>query len=368
MRAAVLLVVALSLVGCKRTRLEDLRFDKVESLPGFEVGLPAGKRLKAESTPAAGQVLYKAGAAVFVIGWQAGKATESDLPMFAKASIDALGAAMGDGASEQRPVPLPAPNYGIEMSLPTDKGVVLVLTLVQCVHSNVTVTLATMAARERPAAIAFHARMLATFRCREDGPPLVVASGLPDFDAGDAIAYLPSSDPPSYHDLAGARWVVTPATSSMRKAYQDPKVVAEMFNGLGMPIVDQERVAHGADWLVVRLTGLIDGERGKLLMGVLECKGDAAFFVLYMNPSAMDQAPDLGVLDRVRCPTTPVDPASVPTVPARFGALCDGGNGQACAVLAALATEEPTLLPGLDAAALLAKACKLGVAAACAAP
>lgn len=367
LRVTLLVGLALALVGCKRTRLEDLRFDKVELLPGFEVGLPAGKRQKTETTSTTGRLVHKAGPAVIAVGWQTGRLAERDLAIYGQAGV-ARGAAPASAASEQRTMTLPAPNYGVEISHTTKRGMVLIVSIVQCVHSNVNVTLSTAATRERSEAIAFHASMMATFRCREDGPRLVAASGLPDFDTGNTVAYLPGSEPPTYHDLSGATWTTTDITGDRAKALMDPKSVAALFSTSGFEVVDQERVSHGADWLVFRLTAIIAGERGKLLLGVRTCQGGRSFLVLYENPFAMDQERDLRVLDRVRCPATPVDPESMPTVPARFGAACDGGNGQACAVLADLAAEEPTLLPGIDAAALRAKACKLGVAGACATP
>jgi hypothetical protein len=79
----------------------------------------------------------------------------------------------------------------------------------------------------------------------------------------------------------------------------------------------------------------------------------------------MAQTPDPAGLDRVSCPSAPVDVATLPTAASRYAAACEGGDGMACAIFAFHIDEEPALFPGHDPKALRARACSLGVAEVC---
>ena len=107
----------------------------------------------------------------------------------------------------------------------------------------------------------------------------------------------------------------------------------------------------------------IGGETGYMLAGVLTC-GEAAFSVMHTKGDMT--TPDPAELQRVKCPTTRIDPATLPTVQSRFGKACDGGDAIACEVLAMLVDEEPKLLADQDAKKLRARACELGAKHLCA--
>lgn len=361
------LVALVALAGCKRHRPEDVAFTRRESLPGFEIALPASEPLRSHKTPAAGEILVRKDGAIVMVSWQVGRVGKDDLPAYAQATINVLGAAVGATTVDRQELALPAPNYGVQMIFPTDKHVFLAMSVIQCAHSNVTLSLATMASADRARAVTFHQRFVATHRCREDGAALTTTVGLAAFDQGDTIAYLPASDPPTYVGVAGQRWYVTPGPPSQRKAFEQPDALKQMFKGLGLEVVDQTRVpyAGAADWLQFHLTIVDAGKRGEVLVGSLDCSADQSYLVITFNPDALDQHLDPKDLERVTCPTAAVDPDRQPSVTAVLGAACDRGLGPACAAFARLIAEEPARLAGHDPAKLRARACELGVAAAC---
>jgi hypothetical protein len=361
------LALALTLVAaCGPGSLDSIEFSQREALPGFDVMRPPGKFQREQRSPAVGQLLMQRRGAALMIGWQAGRVTTEDLPLFARTAMESIGVVTGGTAGETLPLTLPAPDYGVELVTPTDKGVFMVLTLLQCARANVTVSLMSIASSDRARAVRFHERLRSTVRCRQDGPPLGVAAGLPAFAIADHLAFLPGSDPPSYYGLTGERWYVTPGSGAQRRAFEQPGVVEKMFTGLGLNVVGREAIpGDPPGWLRMRLAVLVDGERGEVLLGVLDCADSGGYTVVHMNPQAFAARLDPAELQRVSCPPSPVDAATLPTVPARFGAACDGGDAGACLRLAELADEEAALLPGLDAAQLRARACELGAQAAC---
>ncbi len=354
--------LGLCVVACKRERAEDVAFDQSESFPGFTIGLPAGERAKSERTPAAGGVIIKRAGTMVAVGWQAGRMRKEDLGPVAAALRAAIGAGGTGEVPEGTDLVLAPPDYGMEFMLPTDKKVILAMSVVQCVKSNVTVTLATMAAPESERAKAFHARLVATLQCGDESSAMTRDLGLPAFDLGDAIAYLPGSDPPAYFSGDGARWYVTPGVTSMRAAFERPEALAAMMKGSGLEVVDQKQVSAPPDWLLKQLTLTIEGESSTMLAGVLTC-GESAFSVMYSRGDM--GAPDPAEVRRISCPTTNVDPATLPTVGDRIGGACEGGNAAACEVLAMIVDEEPKLLPDQDATKLRARACKLGATHLC---
>lgn len=370
-RAAVTAVaalgLALGLAGCKPRKLDDITFTRAESLPGFDVTWPAGKPTRSATAPGAGEILMRKYRAVLAVTWQAGHVPAADLPVFGRATLTALGAATGGRDVAQHDLAVAAPDYGTELVVPTDKHVILIVSLIQCVHANVTLSVMTMASDQPAAAQRFHDRFRSTVRCRQDGPVQVTGSGLPTFAPGDDAAYLPGSDPSTFLGLTGARWYITPGTRSQRAAYENPAAVKGMFAGFGLTVTDQRRLpGRGTgDWLTLDVTVDLDGEPGHVLVGLLACPADVSYGVIYMNTVELGVPLDPAELDRVSCPAAPVDPASLPAATTRFTAACDAGAGLACALLADLADEEPTLVTGQDQAALRARACQLGVTAAC---
>lgn len=363
---AIVLALACAATACRPGSLDDIAFDRREALPGFDIALPRGKIVRERRATAAGEVLVQVRSAVAGVTWQAGRVRREDVGTFARTAMDALATAIGSKGADEVPLTLAAPDYGVELVALTDKHVYMVLSLVQCDHANVTVHLITMASNDRARALRFHARLRATLRCRQDGPPVGVAAGLPAFALADDIAYLPGSDPPSYYALTGERWYVTPGTRSGMSAFERPDVVARMFTGLGLTVTHQERLtASSPAWLQLRLAVEIAGEKGEVLMGGLGCADESAFTVIYMNPLAFATPLDPEGLERVACPTAPVDASTLPAVQARFGAACDGGDAQACALLLGLLDEEPALLQDVDAATVKTRACALGVPDTC---
>lgn len=356
-------VLLLGFVACKREKLEDIAFDQTESLPGFTIGLPTGKRVKSEVAPAAGQVIIEHEGTVVTVGWQAGRMGKDELPTIAAGMQAVVASGMVTGAPEGTDVAVPEPNYGTEFVLPTDKKVFLAMSVIQCVKSNVTVTLATMGAPERERAKAFNDRLVATLQCGDEASAMAADIGLPAFDQGDAIGYLPGSDPPSFFSTAGARWYVTPGIASMRAAFERPEAVAAMMKGLGVEITEQTQLSAPSEWLLVQLKTSVGGETGFMLAGVLTC-GEAAFSVMHTKGDMT--APDPADVGRMTCPTKRIDPATLPTVEDRIGKPCDGGDVTACEVLAMLASEESKLLPGRDPAKLRSRACELGAKHLCA--
>ncbi len=361
----------LVLAACRGESADGMALPRSEELPGFTIAAPAGEPLREHRTDAAGELLFRNQGGVLAISWQAGQVSKADLPGFADTAVAALGTAVGGRGSGNTPMTLAEPDYGVEMSMPTDKKVVLVMSLVQCVRSNATVTLASMVSTDDTRARAFHARWTATLRCHTSGPTLSTDAGLPSFDLGDSIAYLPGSDPPSYYALDGRRWHVTLGVPALRKSFEQPEAVRAMFETLGLEVIRQVPVAApGAPgWLQRELKFRVPGEgggnTGNMLAGVLVC-GDAAFSVMMFNPEAMMAPLPPRELERVSCPgKVATDPAALPTVPTLFGAACDGGDARACALLADLVGEEAALLRGLDAAALRKRACGLGRTSAC---
>lgn len=356
-------VLLLGFVACKRAKLEDIAFDQTESLPGFTIGLPTGKRVKSEVAPAAGQVIIEHEGTVVTVGWQAGRMGKEELPTIAAGMQAVVASGMVTGTPEGTDVVVAEPNYGTEFVLPTDKKVFLAMSVIQCVESNVTVTLATMGAPERERAKAFNDRLVATLKCGDEASAMTPDTALPAFDQGDAIGYLPGSDPPAYFSKTGARWYVTPGVASMRKAFERPEAVAAMMKGLGLEILEHKELPGPTEWLQVQLKTSVEGETGFMLAGVLTC-GEAAFSVMHTKGDMT--APDTADLQRVTCPTTRIDPATLPTVSARIGKACEAGDATACEVLAMLATEEPKLLADQDPAKLRARACELGAKHLCA--
>lgn len=348
--------------ACKHNRIEDIVFDQPETLPGFTVSLPAGKRLKSDATPAAGEIVVETGGAIVTVGWQAGTMPREDLPSIAAAMWPLVGG-KGDAPAETTELVLPAGNYGSESLTPTDKKVLLGMSIVQCATSNVTVLLATTASDDPGRARAFQQRLVATLQCGDEASALSTGAGLPKFTMDDTIGYLPGSDPPAYFSLAGARWYVTPGVPAMRAAFERPEVVAAMMSGLGLTLTEQSVVSSSPAWLQVQAKIAVDGKPGFVLAGVLTC-GDAAYAVIHTRGDMV--APDAAELQRVQCPDDAVDPATLPTVSDRFVRACDSGDAQACEVLAMLVEEEPTLLTGHDSAKLRARACELGARHLCA--
>lgn len=363
-----LALAASSSTGCRGSaRLEDIEFTRAEALPGFDIRWPPGKPMRSNTTPAAGEILVRKGTAVLAASWQTGRVTREDLPTFGTATMSAIGTKIGAGDVGQTELTLPAPDYGLRIDSPTNKGAYMVMSMIQCVKANVTVSVLTMAGGTRDAALAFHERFRTTMTCKQDGVPMTTADGLPAFALDNNLAYLPGSDPPSYYSLTGERWHVTPGTMAQRRAFSEPDAIKKLFGSLGLVVTEQGRLPYSgaADWLALRLTVDVEGRTGYVLVGSLGCPAEASYTVVYMNPHALDTPVEASMLDRVSCPTTPVDAATLPTVAERFTAACEGGHGQACVVLADLAEEEQALLPGLDPAALRARACTLGVTDAC---
>lgn len=347
------LLASLCAGACDRDRSEAIALDQTEALPGFTVSLPAGKRLKSDTTPAAGQIIVDSDGVVVTVGWQAGKMAKEDLPGIAAAMRPLVGAS-GGAAAEARELALPGGNYGSESLTPTDKQVFLGMSVVQCVASNVTVSIATMASKDPEKARAFQQRLVATLQCGDESHALSTGSGLPRFTMDDAIAYLPGSDPPAYFSRTGARWYVTPGLPGVRAAFERPEALASMLGGLGLTLLERTALPAAPEWLQVQAKVDVDGEAGYMLAGVLTC-GGAAYTVIHIRGDM--GVPDAAELLRVQCPDGPVDPATLPTVPDRFGRACDAGDAQACEVLAMLVVEEPALLTGHDPAKLRARAC-----------
>ncbi|HVV87301.1 MAG TPA: hypothetical protein VHE35_29875 [Kofleriaceae bacterium] len=367
--AALALVAGAALGACGSGSLDDVAFEHHEALPGFDVALPAGERLQDHHTPAGGEIMVRSRSAVVGVTWQVGNIPQEQLATFGSATMKALGVAIGAGSFDQQELPMKAPDYGMQLLAATDKDVVMVLSIIQCVHANVTVTAVSMASNDRGRARRFDQRFRAGLACRQDGPPLAIASALPAFDLGEHIAYLPGSDPPAYFGDDGARWYVTPGAAAQERALEHPDATAAMFAGFGFKVVGQEPLPPTGDgWKMLRLTVELGDDHGQVMVGTLRCSEDAGYTVIYVNPLALGAKPGPSDLRRVSCPSAGVDEASLPTVSARFGAACDGGAGLACALLADLADEEPELLPDVDGAGRRARACKLGYAAACATP
>lgn len=347
-------------VACKREKPEDISFDARESLPGFSVGLPEGERIKSDTTPVAGQLLIRRGNLVVTVGWQAGKMAKEELPMMAAGVQGAIGT-VGNGEIEKTDLVLAGSSYGTEFLLPTDKQVYLAMGVVQCMESNVTVTLAVMGVPDRDAARALLQRWVSTLQCGDAKSALTTDGGIPPFAMDESMGYLPGSDPPTFVSLVGSRWYVTPGVPGMRAAFEKPAAVAAMMSGLGVTVTEQTVLPPPPGWLVVQLKVAIDGDAGAMLLGVLTC-GEAAYSVVHISGDLA--IPDPKELERLKC-GDPVDATTLPTVSDRFGRACDDGNAQACATLAMLVDEEPKLLAGHDAAKLRARACELGLAAAC---
>jgi hypothetical protein len=358
-RARVWILVLAAAAGSCRDRDRGFDLAQAEDLPGFHVAVPAGKPFKAERNAAAGELIYRERNAVLAISWQSGRVLEADLPQFADATARALGVVLDTTNVDRRHLQLVPPDYGFAVKFTKD-DVRLELTMVQCARSNVTVTLASVGRVDH------HARLVASLRCGTEAEAQSTAVGLPEFDHGDDVAYLPGSDPPAYYSVGGAGWIVTPGTSGVRKAVTNAAAVREMFGAMGIEVRSQERLPYAgpADWVHQELAVVIAGEPGTLLLGSLACPGGAEFMVLYAHDDPGEK-PAARHLERVRCPASPVDPTRLPTVQARLGAACDAGNGAVCVTLADLVEQEPALLAGLDAAALRERACKLGVADAC---
>ena len=357
---ACVLVIVATVPGCPRDRDRGFELARTEQLPGFDVSVPGGEPFRAERTPASGELLYRRGGSVIAVGWQAGKILEADLPQFADATARALGAVISGADVDHRRLSLAAPDYGFTVKFAGKDGMRLEVSVIQCTKSNVTVTLGSVGS------IDHHERLVASLRCGTEAAAQSTAVGLPDFDQREDVGYLPGSDPPAYYSLTGDAWIITPGTSSARKAVTNQAAVREMFGAMGLEVRDVKPLAYTgkADWVQQELAVSIDGEPTTMLLGSLACGGGAEFMVIYA--SIAGDTPALhGQLDRVRCPSGAVDPSGLPSVQGRFGAACDAGQGAACATLADLVEQEPALLTGLDAAALRAKACTLGVAEAC---
>lgn len=359
-RSAILALASLSATACDRDRTAGVAFDQPEALPGFTVKLPAGKRVKSDRTPAAGQIIVETDGVVVMVGWQAGKMPKEDLPTIAAVMGPLVGAKSPAEATE---FVLPGGHYGSESVTPTDKRLLLGMSIVQCVTSNVTVTLATMGSEDPARARAFHQQLVATLQCGDTASALSTAVGLPRFTMDDTIGYLPGSDPPTYFSLSGSRWYVTPGVASLRTAFAKPEAFTAMLQGLGLTLLEQNALPAPPDWLQVQAKVAIDDETSFMLAGVLTC-GEAAYAVIHVRGDTAE--PDPAELLRVQCPDGPVDPATLPTVSDRFGRACDAGQAQACELLAALAVEEPRLLTGHDPAKLRARACELGARHLCA--
>ncbi|HWB80663.1 MAG TPA: hypothetical protein VG755_37125, partial [Nannocystaceae bacterium] len=103
-------LLLLGFVACKRERLEDVVFDQQESLPGFTVALPTGKRVKSEVAPAAGQIIVDHEGAVVTVGWQAGHMPKEELATIAAGMQAVVAAGMVTGAPEGTDVVVPAPS------------------------------------------------------------------------------------------------------------------------------------------------------------------------------------------------------------------------------------------------------------------
>src|SRR5262249_5685172 len=146
------------------------------------------------------------------------------------------------------------------------------------------------AAPERERARAIHDRLVSTLVCGDAAAAMTIASGLPAFDQGDAIGYLPGSDPPAWFSLVGARWYVTPGVASMGAAFEKPEAFAALIGGLGMQVLEQKKLDAPKDWLQVQLKVSIEGETGYMLAGVLTC-GDAAFTVMHMKGDITEPDP-----------------------------------------------------------------------------
>lgn len=369
MRGLGFVLVVTALAGCGRRSLDDLRFDQRRDFPGFTLALPRVKPMREDVTPAAGEVVMRAGGAVLAIGWQAGTIARADLPMMARSVAAGVSSATGAADTPASPLALAEPDYGFELALDTDKGVTLVMSVVQCVRAKVTVTVSSMGAKDRAVATRLHHRLMSGFACAASGPVNTTAAGLPEVELGDDVAYLPGSDPPTFVGLHGARWYVTPGTRGQRAVYGDRDAIRGMFRGLGMEIatIDAIPPPTPGDWISYRVTATSAGEEGHFLVGLLSCAHDATYAVFQYAPetTGATTSADLG---RIRCPSGPVDAATLPTVPARLGGACDRGDGLACATLASLVDEEGALLPGLDATALRGKACAAGLREACPGP
>ncbi|MBX7081934.1 MAG: hypothetical protein K1X88_22200 [Nannocystaceae bacterium] len=363
MRRRSLVVAWLAWAACQRPTIDGVAFDQPEALPGFTVSLPAGKRVKSEITPAGGEIAITLDGAVVSVAWLAGRLPQQELPAIGAAMQSAMGGTV-TAPPEQRTVELPAPDYGIELTVATDTGV-LRTTAVQCDVANVTVVLSTMAGKEPARSRAFHDRLLATLRCGEQRDAVPVDGALPDFAFEPTLAYLPGSDPPAFLSLSGARWFVTPGPASSRAPFGNPAVIRAMIEALGMRVLEQTMLPETPGWQRAQLQVSVDGETGHMLMGQLTC-GDVSYWVLYTAGAMALPAPD--ELARVRCPASKVDPTQLPTVSAVFGGACDRGDAEACARLSLLVDEEPTLLKGHDTAALRARACSGGLTEFCAAP
>ncbi|MFO0636999.1 MAG: hypothetical protein U0168_29565 [Nannocystaceae bacterium] len=287
-----------------------------------------------------------------------------ELPAIAAAMQSGLGAAATTSKPQERAADVAAPDYGTELSVATDKGM-LRTTVVQCSASNMTVVLTSIAGSDGARSQAFHDRFVATLCCGEAGSAPSLESALPDFRFEPDLAYLPGSDPPAYFSLTGARWYVTPGPASARAAFENPAATRAMVSALGMTVLEQTTLPEQAPWLRTQLKVSVDGETGHMLMGLLTCES-ASYMVVY-TAGAMSE-PDPAALAHVRCPSTRIDPKGLPSVADVFGRACERDDAEACARLSLLVDEEPTLLAGQDAAKLRARACSLGLTEFCAAP
>jgi hypothetical protein len=363
MRLLVSTALALLAAACGPGSLDSIGFDRQESLPGFDLALPTGMREKRTTSDAGGEVALAGRSAMVMVSWKAGRVSAEELSTMARASLELIGQDHGGAAVEQRARTVAAPDYALDVLAPVGPRGVLVLTLVQCVHANVTVFAMTQASRDRGRALRFHDRLLATLRCRDDGAPLATDAGLPAFATGDDAGYLPGSEPPTFYSTRGEQWTISTVTTAA--AVADPELVAPLFRRIGLEVVDHRAVPYtgSAGWRITEVTARSEGDSFHLLFGVLPCPG-RHYQVIYANLLAID-APPPSALERVSCPTGPVAPSTLPRAAERLAAACDGDDGLACASLAILGGDEPRLLGGRDAGALLARACQLGVRDAC---
>lgn len=364
--AAVILIVLAALAGGCKDRT--VRFDHLETLPGFEIELPKGMAAKRADHAGGGQIMEARPSMVLMLAWSNGRVSQDDLPTFARTTMETLAAELGVGTTDELPFEIAAPDYGMAMAARTDKGADLLMTTVQCDRANVTVWIMSMVPGDRAAALRFHERFRSTLRCRDDVAPLSPAAALPSVTMGDDLGYVPGSDPPMYVSTRGPRWTITIGDTSIKAVMARPDMVARMFAGFGLTITSQEPVTYGGhgDWTVRHLTGTLDGEEAHLTLALLQCAKDLTYMVVYADIFAFDETPSPSALDRVACPTSPVDPATLPTAAARFTAACDGGDAKACMVFALLIEEDPSLFPDHDSKELRARACELGIDGMCA--
>jgi hypothetical protein len=368
MRAAAVLVVAAGALGACRSEpgggVGELELARVESLPGFRISVPGQPATAAASTPAAGRRTYRHGAHTIHIGWQVGRIPADQIQPFAEMAAFALGPEVDRTPREQRAAPLIAPDHGTTFTFGTKTGGGLVgTTVVECVRSNVVVTVTSFAARDADATRAAHDRLVATLRCGSEADAQRFDPGPPAFDQGDHIGYLLNDTVYFYASTRGETWAVRPMAPGQQKIFEYPELVKKNVTG-GVEILDQERLPHsGAEsWVQIRAKVVVDGRNELALLGVLACPG-VDYSVFYQ--SGMPDQADPRQLERIHCPPQGIAVSEPPSIANVFGAACDKGNGLACVMLASFAEHKPALLPGLDPAGLRARACKLGLAEAC---